>query len=428
VDSDVRVLQSEHEHAAAGDAQGARSPRAPHGPLARLTDNLRKTADPYLTRFGIGGLEADGVKAWLLSRIPMILITWAVVWTAFGYTTKEPHGWASVWQRWDWLRYQSIASNGYTLGARHGSSIAFFPGYPILLYVVHLVFRSWVYSGLLISFVTGAIACMALVRIIAMEAEAAGLSVEGVRTAARDGVLLFVFAPAAVFMTAGYTESPFLACALWAWVAARRQRWLTAGILLAVGSAIHINGLFIMVSVGILFLQTRPRGLRGWLKGWPIALPLVPLAAFFAYLHHLTGQWNAWERAEAVGWDRHVTYPWKSFADTWHWAFGRYVIAENAWEYQLEIVVTLIGIGFTLWLLYRRRWAEFAYLAISIGSLATSTKYLSVPREMLTWWPMWAMLGVQCVRRPWVKAVYLSVSAPVMFAIAYMFLSGKWAG
>ena len=429
VDSDVRVLESEYDPASADDAQGVQGPLGPRGRLSRLPDGLRQTADPWLRRLGIGGLEAEGLKAWLLSRIPMAVVTWAVIWTGFGYDgVFKPHGWASVWQRWDYLRYFSIADHGYTLNARHGSSIAFFPGYPILLYVVHLFLRSFAYSSLFISFVTGAIACMAMVRIIAMEAEAAGLSADEVRAAARDGALLFVFAPAAVFMTAGYTESPFLACALWGWIAARRGRWLTAGILLALGASIHINGLFIMVAVAVLFLQTRPRGLREWLRGWPIALPVVPVFAFMAYLYKLTHSWTAWQRAEELGWDRHITYPWRTFLETWKYAFGHYIIAENAWEYQLELVVTLIGMGLTLWLLYKRRWAEFTYLAISVGSLATSHVYLSVPREMLTWWPLWGILAIQCVRRPWFKAVWLSFSAPVMFAIAYMFLCGKWAG
>jgi len=384
--------------------------------------------DPWRARLGIGEIEADGLGVWLLSRVPMVLITWAVVWTGFGYTTKQPHGWASVWQRWDWLRYVSIAQDGYSLRARHGASIAFFPGYPILLYVVHFVLRSWVYSGLIISFVTGALACLALVRIIAMEAEAASLSAAEVRTAARDGLTLFVWAPAAVFMAAGYTEGPFLACTLWAWLAARRGRWLLVGILLAGASAIHINGLFVLAGVGVLFLQTRPRGLGGWLRGWPLALPLLPVAGFMVYLHGMTGSWNAWEHAEAVGWNRHLTYPWHALAETWHYAFGRYLIAENAWEYQLELVVMFIGIALVIWLAYKRRWAEFTYLALSVGALATSRVYLSVPREMLTWWPLWAMFGIWCVRRPWFKSVYLTFSAPVMFAIAYMFLSGKWAG
>ncbi|HWG23930.1 mannosyltransferase family protein [Actinospica sp.] len=426
MDSDVRLLESDQP--ASADDAATSDVRPASGPLAALHDRLTAAADPWRARLGIGDLQEDALKTWLLSRVPMLLITWGVAWTGFSYTAKDPHGYASVWQRWDWLRYQNIAADGYTLHARHGASIAFFPGYPILLYVVHFVLRSWVYSGLIISLVCGAIACFALVRIITMEAEAAGLSANGVRTAARDGLILFVWAPAAVFMAAGYTEAPFLACALWAWIYARRGQWLRVGILLALASAIHINGLFVLAGVGILFLQSRPRGLREWLKGWPLALPVLPVAAFMVYLHQLTHSWNAWEHAEATGWNRHITYPWRTLANTWHYAFGRAMVAENAWEYQLELVVTFIGIALVLWLAYKRRWAEFVYVGLSVGTLATSHVYLSVNREMLSWWPLWAMLGVWCVRKPWFKSVYLTFSAPVMFVITYMFLSGKWAG
>ena len=411
VDSDLQVLESESV-----------SPATPSG---RLEGLVRRTA-PIRARLGIGVPEGEALKVWVLSRFAMGVVTWAVIWTGFGYTTKQPHSWASVWQRWDWLRYSTIAAHGYTLRQRHGASIAFFPGYPALLYVVHEFLRSWLYSGLFISFVTGGLACVALARIIALEA--AALGGDRVRTAVREGMTMFVWAPAAVFMTAGYTEGPFLACAMWGWLCARRGRWLAAGILLAGASAVRVNGLFVLVGVGVLFLQTRPRGIRAWLKAWPLALPLVPVAAFFTYLHSLTGSWNAWEHAESSGWDRHLSYPWHTLAETWYYAFGRYLIAENAWEYQLELVVTFIGFGLLIWLLCKRRWAEFVYLLLSVGTLATSHVYLSVPREMLTWWPLWAALAVWCVRRPWVKSVYLTLSAPTAVLIAYMFLSNKWAG
>ena len=371
-------------------------------------------------------MEADALRVWLISRIGMVLITWAVIWTGWGATTKQPRGWASMWQRWDWLRFYDIAAHGYSLRARHGASIAFFPGYPGLLYAVHLVFRSWVYSGLLISLVAGAIAAIALARIIALEA--AHLGEPEARSAVRDGVTLFVWAPAAVFLAAGYSEAPFLAFTLWAWLAARRERWMAAGLLLAGAATIRVNGLFVLAAVGVLFLQSRPRTPRDWLRGGWLLVPLLPVAGYMAYLHSLTGNWNAWERAERLGWNRHLSYPWHTFANTWHYAFGRYLTAHESWEYQLEIAVTLLGIGLVVWLGIKRRWAEFVYALLSVGTLATSHVYLSVPREMLTWWPLWAALAVWCVRRPWVRTVYLTVSAPVMFTVAYLFLTGRWAG
>ncbi|HZU54680.1 MAG TPA: mannosyltransferase family protein [Actinocrinis sp.] len=415
MDSDVRVLGLE-----AGPAEASAVPRR------RLTRSPWWTLDPLRTRFGLGAMEADALRVWLISRIGMVLITWAVIWTGWGATTKQPRGWASMWQRWDWLRFYDIAAHGYSLRARHGASIAFFPGYPGLLYAVHLVFRSWVYSGLLISLVAGAIAAIALARIIALEA--AHLGEPEARSAVRDGVTLFVWAPAAVFLAAGYSEAPFLAFTLWAWLAARRERWMAAGLLLAGAATIRVNGLFVLAAVGVLFLQSRPRTPRAWLRGGWLLVPLLPVAGYMAYLHSLTGNWNAWERAERLGWNRHLSYPWHTFANTWHYAFGRYLTAHESWEYQLEIAVTLLGIGLVVWLGIKRRWAEFVYALLSVGTLATSHVYLSVPREMLTWWPLWAALAVWCVRRPWVRTVYLTVSAPVMFTVAYLFLTGRWAG
>jgi hypothetical protein len=408
VESDLRVLEPE-------TAPARRASRA------RFTRGLRSTA----ARLGIADLELIAIRVWLLSRVGVLFITWAVVWTSESTAARQPRGWGSVWQRWDWLRYYSIAEHGYSLRTRHGASIAFFPGYPALLYTVHLGLRDWVFSGLVISFVTGAVACAALARIIALET--ATLGTEGSRAAVRDGVTLFVWAPAGVFLAVGYTEAPFLALALTGWLAARRGRWLLCGFLLAGAAAIRVNGLFVLAGVVVLFLQTRPRG-RDWVRGSALVVPLVPVAAFVVYLHALTGRWNAWQHAEEVGWDRHLSYPWHTFADTWHYAFGRFLPAATAFEYQLELLVAVIGAALLVWLGVRRRWAEFVYVALSFGTLATSHVYLSMPREMLLWWPLWAALGGWCVRRPWIRSGYLTVSAPIMFTIAYLFLSNRWAG
>ena len=412
------------------------SPESADTPAARTASlipaQLRRHPAVARAARRFGPRDGDSVKIWLLSRLAMLAMTWIVAWTGFGSKGYSPHGLASIWQHWDWLRYQKIAAVGYTHNAKHGASYAFFPGYPALLYVAHLFLRSWVFSGLIISLVTGLIACVALGRIIEIEALAVfGGSEPGrerARQAVRDGLTLFVWAPAAVFLAAGYTEGPFLALVLWAWLAARREKWLVAGVLTATAASIHINGLFVMAALGVVFLQTGPRGLRAWLRGSPLALPVLPVAGFMLFLKHFTGQWNAWERAEQTGWDRHFSVPWRTFLNTWRYAFGHKVPAATAFEYQLEIVVTFIGIALAVWLAARRRWPELVYVGCSVGSLACSHVYLSVNRETLTWWPLWVLLGIWCVQRSWFRPLYLTLSAPCAFTIAYLFLQSRWAG
>jgi hypothetical protein len=270
--------------------------------------------------------DRTALGIWLLTRVTIFGFAWNLAWVTQPLKKYGPRGFGGLWQRWDWVRYADIAAHGYSLRARHGASIAFFPGYPLALRAVHLVLRSWVYTGLIISLVAGAVAAAALARIIAAEARphfgAGEAGSAQTRAAVREGVLFWAFAPAAVFLAAGYTEALFLAFALPAWLAARRGRWLAAGVLLAAASAIRVNGLFEFAAVAVLFAQTRPRAPREWLRGAPLLIALAPVFAFMAYLHSLTGSWLAWQHAEAAGWNRHVTEPLRTLVNTLRYAFG----------------------------------------------------------------------------------------------------------
>ena len=71
------------------------------------------------------------------------------------------------WQNWDAVRLADIAQYGYFSPAEqlYPDQIAFFPGFPAALDVVHAIVRQWTVSGLIVSFVAGAVAVVALSRI-----------------------------------------------------------------------------------------------------------------------------------------------------------------------------------------------------------------------------------------------------------------------
>src|ERR1700761_8471809 len=143
--------------------------------------------------------DLTALAIWGASRLVMLAISLAVL------ATQHGTSWLNLWQRWDWDRYLTVAEYGYTSGkgpAYDSDIVAFFPGYPAVLRLVHLVVRNWVVSGLLISLMAGAGACLALARLTEFEWRARRLADGGASRAAVTAVLLLVCAPAAVFLAA----------------------------------------------------------------------------------------------------------------------------------------------------------------------------------------------------------------------------------
>jgi len=395
------------------------------------------------------------LSVWAASRVVMLAISLAAL------ASQHSTSWLGLWQHWDWERYLTIAEYGYTSGkgpAYDSSIVAFFPGYPVVLRAVHLVVRNWVASGLLISLVAGAVACVALARLAQFE-QRDRFGAES-RRAAVTAVLVLVCAPAAVFLAAGYTESLFLALAVPAWLAARSRHWVLAGVLTALAAAVRIDGAFEAAGIAVMFLLSRPKA-RDWARSPALALPAAAIGGYFAYLNDITGDWLAWFRAEKDGWSRQLTNPVTAFRTSWNNAFGsgymsggsptgtgggtsggfghgavararaggsapggggapgaggggfapgsgsgaahaQHVTSGNLagvgtfgpWPFRLDILAVGVGLVFVCWAAFRRRWAEFVYVGIAVVSMATSTYYMSVAREALLWWPLWIGLAI----------------------------------
>jgi len=408
----------------------------------------------------------DGEPWWRLRRTDLLaLYVWAasrVVMLAISLValaTQHGTSWLNLWQRWDWDRYLTIAEYGYTSGkgpAYDSDIVAFFPGYPMVLRAVHLVVRDWVVSGLLISLVAGAVACIALARLTEFEWRARFGGGENSSRAVVTAVLVLVCTPAAVFLAAGYTESLFLALGIPAWLAARRRQWVIAGVLTALDCTVRIDGAFEAAGIAVMFLLSRPQA-RDWARSPALLLPLAAVAGYFAYLKDVTGDWLAWLHAEAQGWDRRLTSPVTALRNSWNNAFGagdltgggsapgrggghvstgggfggfrqgaggpgsggspsghtvpgggvasghaRHAFSGGGlsgvgtfgpWPFRLDILMVFAGLAFAGWAAFRRRWAELTYVGIAVASLATSTYYMSVAREALLWWPLWIALA-----------------------------------
>ncbi|MGH8868721.1 MAG: mannosyltransferase family protein [Actinomycetes bacterium] len=397
-----------------------------------LLDVLRRRARDAAEHVDPSDREVLGL--WLASRLSVVVVVTSAGWIFSAGDRPEPF-W-DRWVRWDAVHYEAIARFGYDGNPASTDPTpleAFFPGFPLLLRFLAETGLGYVGAGLLISLVAGAVGMLALARTAALEpgAGSPGTGSPGAGSPASAvgarAVLLVVVSPAAVFLAVGYTEALFLALALPAWLAARRGAWATAGLLAMAATGVRVTGLFLAVALVVEYAVARDRR-TGWRGLAWLATPLVPLVAYSAYQHERTGDWQAWQHAQEAHWSRTFTWPWEAFETTFRAAFLDEVQTPGfAWYFRLEVVMALVGVALTLWLLWRRRWAEFTYVGLQVGALVTSSFYLSVPRASLLWWPLWTALAAAS-RRRWVLGLYLAVSVPVAVLVAGAYAMQRWAG
>jgi len=262
---------------------------------------------PADVRAALGALLWSRVLVWVAGLAGLGAFGRAAGWERFdpsGLTTPfGPVGDALVAPaaRWDAVWFLVVVSGGYQGGARP----AFFPLYPGLAGVVGFPVGSELVGALLVS---GAAALAALVLVHRLAALELG------ERYARPAVLVVAFFPTSLFLSAVYSESLFLALSAGAFLAARREAWLAAGLLGALAAATRSIGVALLVPLALLWWEGR-RGRDGaWLGLVPLGLagfcgylaavgedPLAPFAAQEVWFRSFAGPFmGAWDGAVAA--------------------------------------------------------------------------------------------------------------------------------
>jgi hypothetical protein len=318
-----------------------------------------------------------------------------------GRRVSDPAAW--VFDRllvWDSSYFIRIAEHGYNSTGTMCCDQAFFPGYPLTIRALTPLFGDARIAALAIPMVAGAAAAMLLWKITVDEfGEAAG----------RHAVALLALTPYGVFLSLAYSESLFLALALAAWYSARHQQWWWAGGAASAASVVRINGVFLAVALAVMWLAARKRD-RATPLSAALAL-LLPCASAGAYLWYVQSRgWPSWTQAQNSAWDRHVGWPWEAFAWSQRWAMDQSSLDLRI-AGVVEPLVVLAGVAFVVLLARRHRWAEFAYVGLSVGVLLFSNRFLSSPRLSVLWFPAFVLGGAWLARnghRPWRRCVYVA--------------------
>jgi len=361
------------------------------------------------------------IGIWLATKL---LVLGAAAFGSWSVVTQGdlPDSYVALWRQWDTNWFESIVLYGY-VGPYVDSfqdfqyNVAFFPGFPLLMKAGAMVGLSPVLAGLIVSAVASLFAAFAIARLT-----------EGVGGIGTWGVVAMLVAPTALFLTAAYTEALFCAFAFWAWVLARRQAWVWAGVLAGAAAFVRSNGLFLMAGLIVMFLMTRPwqDGWRAWARGSVLLLPLATTFAYFAYLKAITGSWNAWQEAQSEFWDRHLVDPLTSLLNSYNLIFTFSPTGEFSTRMMTEILGMAAVVAFAVVLVVKRWWPEAVYVALTAVALGTSTMYYSVPRSMVVLFPVWMLLGLWLTRHRWLRWTYVLVALPVLVLVTIRFTQNQW--
>jgi Gpi18-like mannosyltransferase len=316
---------------------------------------------------------------------------------------------------WDGLWYRSLANHGYPQHVSFAqTNLGFFPLFslsmfvveqPLLLITGHNAIWCATVAGVLISGVGGLIATVMVHRLA-----------EGWwdRDTARRATILFIVFPGSVVFSMVYSEGLLLPLAAGCIYALERRRWVLAGILAGLGTAVQPVGL-VLVPVCLF------AALREWQRwGWSLrparrafAAPILSLTgvgAFMAFLWAWTGNPLATYIAQHHGWSE-TTTPlslWRMAEKLAHEIdFNHF----NQPTINLNLIIGLIGgVTLALWLglvyLSRREISPEAILwTLAIAFLAyTSSNVPPLPRMLITAFP--ALMAVaRYARGRWFRVI-----------------------
>lgn len=386
-------------------------PALPSQRAGQLPEPVQPTEPPRARRalwLRLDFSDRAALGMWTVAHLALFLLGWAAAWVFRADPSHAPL--TGVFEHWDATLLRNIAQYGYFSPHSTPNSIAMFPGYPMTLAAAHLALRNWVLAELVVSGVSGCFAVVSLSRL----------------AGGRQAVLYLLTMPAAIFLMVGYTESLFLALAIPAWHAATRGRWWRAALLAGLAGLVRADGAFLIAALAVMAL-TGPRG-RRLTSAARVCCGLAGPAAYEIYLIVCTGAWNAWSKAMQAGWDLHMVTPAQALKTTYWAAFDHPYSASFSWEAQLELAAMAAMVMATLAFLWRRRWPESVYCGLAVIALATQTWYMAGPRTLMVLFPVSVALANLELRRPWVRCVYFSVSAPLAAVLGLMFLAFQWAG
>jgi Gpi18-like mannosyltransferase len=386
------------------------------------------------------------LPVFIITRVVFLLLTYfgGVLFSLsnYSYIVVPLHQILYNWNRWDALRFTTIAAQGYPAL----DYAAFFPLFPALSHTLSIIIhKDTALTGIIISNLAFLGALIVLYRLVTSEFDA--------ETAGRTTLYLAIF-PTALFFFAGYNESLFLFFMLLCFYTLRQGSWWLAGIFGGLATLSRSIGLLLFAIFFYEFLRQHLPALRqAWHeKQMARALPslwyllpslIIPLGlgVYMLGLSVRFGDPLAFTHAQ-VYWRDGLSAPWTAPLLTLKFIVRQpvltFYVAHNIIDLSaLILFAVLLVLCFVGPVRLRRDQWSFAFFALI--ALLYSVLFPGIPHivglaydplpsmqrfvlELFVCFIILARLG----RRPSFHLSYLLLSLPLLAFFTLQFLTGHW--
>jgi len=326
------------------------------------------------------------------------------------HVAESRHLLLAVWGRWDAVHYLDIATSGY-----HGTDMAFFPLFPLLIAIVGKFTGNHLIAGLIISNSAFFFGLLYLYKWVEREYD---------RTVARRAIFYISIFPTAIFFSAVYTESLFFALTVASFFYIRERKWVLAGVMGMLAALTRVEGVLLVVPFAIEWWAAHRAGQRFGHRP-ALALCLIPLGLglYMAWLWVL-GVDPLYFSHVQIHWNRHLAPPWSSFGHSLYLIRHSHVSQTIANQF-LEITFTLLMIGILIAGYKKLRPSAAAYMALSILVPMSTSSLMSMPRFALVLFPMFGILAVWGRRAP-INNLIVAFSLPLLGLFTVLFADWYW--
>jgi hypothetical protein len=324
-------------------------------------------------------------------------------------------GWLQIWNRWDALNYQKLAHFGYGATGELQPLLVFYPLFPWSVRLLAFVTRDYLISAFIVSTIASLVAAIVLLRLVELD--------HSKELAHRAIWFLFIF-PTSYFLHIGYTESLFLMLALSSVYAARRERWLMAGVFGALTCMTRPNGV-VLIPVLIVEATHQYRITRRWRRQWLyIALAVVGFGGYLLLNKYVTGNAFAFVSFQQQFFGKSLSSPLTGIDN----ALGS--LSREPSEAEMvgtqEVLFIALGLVCTIVSWIKLRPAYSVWMTGNWLMFVSVSFVLSVPRYTLMMFPIFILFAMLSSRRIWL-AIITVWSILYLSLFASTFVNGHWA-